>query len=102
MFLNRRQYSLGVLKQHPVLEADHPDALLLDILCSVGLVLVDVRTEVSGAVQLDNQPAIGTVKIDNVRSNADLPPELLSEFAMFQQIPKHGLRRHGRLTECLA
>ena len=47
-----------------------------------------------GSIKLDNQTALRTIKVDNVRTYAELPPESLSfDLTLLQVRPKHGFRR---------
>jgi hypothetical protein len=56
--------------------------------------LIDRDREVSFSIQLNYQPALRTIKVDNVSTYAALAPKLLSlELAALEKLPQRRFRR---------
>jgi len=85
------QYEYKAVRHRLVLETDNPDPPFVEILCSPLVKVSALFSEVSSTVQFDREPEFRTIKVDNVRTYADLSPELLAcKLASLKVLPKKG------------
>ncbi len=102
-FANCFEDELYLVVDCAIFEPDEGNAVALQVSCTAPLMFLYIRRKVRRPVQLHRQPALRTIKIDNVATYADLSSKLLAEkFSVLQAGPEDSFGRSRGFPELFA